>query len=243
MKFIYYVASIGGPNLMTKLEILSKNLTYIHSNLKENFDIILNCYSDHDLIKKFIGSHYFLSNVYSYDKVGVLTELWMVNPSNVLLDSYDYILFMLDDVQIINLDLTKMIQIKKKYDLQIISPKVINATHYFMQNQQKNILTLNNSVEVYCLLLTPRDFKDYSLVNTVENKWMWGADMLFGHYNISAGVYYGFEVKHMLPSKSNSSEAFKLGCEYLITRGFKSYSEVEFAYPKVKKIIDNIVLD
>lgn len=242
MKFIYYIASIGNPNLMTKLEILSKNLTYIHLNIKEKFDIILNCYSDHDLIKKFIGSHYFLSNVYSYNKVGVLTELWMTNPHNQILNSYDYILFMLDDVQIINLDIFKMIQLKNQYCLQILSPKVINATHNYMHNQTYNTLTLNNAVEVYCLLLTPKDFEDYSQLNTIENKWMWGVDMLFGHYNINAGIYYGFEVKHMLPSGSNSLEAFKLGCEYLINRGFKSFSEVEFAYPKVKKILNNIVL-
>lgn len=237
MKFLYYLASIGSPDIKTKLEILSKNLFYINSNINSNFDIILNCYSDYELIKKFVSSHYFISNVYSYDKPGVLTELWLTNPHNKLINNYDYILFMLDDVQIVNIDIKKMIELKSKYNISIISPKVINATHRFMYTYNTNMLTLNNSVEVYCLLFTPEDFRSYSMLNTIENKWMWGVDLLFGHYKIIVGIYYGFEVKHMIPSKSNRLEANEMMNKYLSDRGFKTISQIELAYPKQIKEI------
>lgn len=237
MKFLYYLASIGSPDIRTKLEILSKNLFYLNSNINCNFDIILNCYSDYDIIKKFVGSHYFISNVYSHDKSGILTELWLTNPYNQLIRNYDYILFILDDVQIISLDIKKLIELKLKYNISIISPKVTNATHRFMYAYSNNMLTLNNSVEVYCLLLTPEDFKSYLMLNTIENKWMWGVDLLFGHYGLIAGIYYGLEVKHMFPSKSNRLEASELCNKYLFDRGFKSISQVEFAYPKQIKEI------
>jgi len=237
MKFLYYLASIGSPDIITKLEILSKNLTYIYNNLGEKFDIILNNYSDYELIKKFVSSHYFISEVYSYNRPGVLTELWLTNPHNQFISNYDYILFMLDDVQIIKLDIEGFIQIKNEYNMNIISPKVLKSTHPYMNKYNNNMLTQNNAVEVYCLLLTPNDFLIYSSINTVENKWMWGVDLLFGYFKINAGVYYGFEVEHILPSKSNSIEAKELLNQYIKKLGFESIFQIESRYPKIIKEI------
>ncbi len=242
MKFIYYLAAIGAPDIIKKLEILSNNLTYIYSNIKTNFDIILNCYSDFEMIHKFVSSHYFIDNVYVHNKKGVLTELWLTNPHNSLIENYDYLLFILDDVQIVNLDINKMIEIKNKFDIAILSPKVLKASHQFMSKYCNNMLTLNNSVEIYCILFKPKEFNDYCLINTVENKWMWGVDLLFGHFGISAGIFYGYEVEHMFPSKSNGIEASALCVKYLISKGFTSVSQVRFKYPEIKRELGLIQL-
>lgn len=216
MRFVYYLAAIGHRGLTVKLNILERNLNYIHNRLNANFDIVVNCYNSADVIYNFVQKFPFLSNKMFHNKSGVLTELFLTNPYNAALSKYDYILFMLDDVEIQELNLREMIKVKEKYQIELLSPKVINSTHAFMNSYASNTLTINNALEVYCLLLKYRDFQRFLSIHTIENKWMWGADFLFGHFNIKAGVYNKASVKHMLlPSKKNTNNAEKLMRTYL----------------------------
>ena len=208
MNILYYLPAIGCPNLPQKLETLDHNLTYIYKNINKNFDIIINCYSNADAILSFLKNFEFLDNVFPHEKEGVLTELWLTNPHNDVIKNYDYILFILDDVLIQNLDIRTMIEVKTTYKLQIISPKVINATYSWMQSYSG--LTLNNALEIFCLILTPDDFHLFASKNTIRNKWMWGVDFLFGYWNMNVGIYHKQSVLHTLPSMSNRGEAYKL---------------------------------
>jgi len=216
MRFVYYLAAIGHRGLEVKLNILAKNLNYIYSLLNYNFDIVVNCYNSEDVVYNYVQQFTFLNKKMFHNKPGVLTELFLTNPHNASLSNYDYILFMLDDVEIQELNLQEMINIKEKYKIEILSPKVINSTHSFMNSYASHILTINNALEVYCLLLKYKDFQRFLSIHTIENKWMWGADFLFGHFNIKAGVYNRSSVKHMLlPSKKNINNAEKLMQNYL----------------------------
>jgi hypothetical protein len=58
-----------------------------------------------------------------------------------------------------------MIQIKNKYNIEIFSPKVINSSWN---------LTFHNFLEIYFLLLSPKDFHKFFSLHTIENKWTWG---------------------------------------------------------------------
>ena len=216
MRFVYYLAAIGHRGLEVKLNILSKNLNHIYSVLNTKFDIVVNCYNSEDVVYNFVQQFTFLNKKMFHNKPGVLTELFLTNPHNTTLNNYDYILFMLDDVEIQELNLNEMIKIKEKYKIEILSPKVINSTHSFMNSYASHILTINNALEVYCLLLKYKDFKRFLSIHTVENKWMWGVDFLFGHFNIKTGVYNKSSVQHMLlPSKKNTNNANKLMRTYL----------------------------
>ena len=42
MKFVYYLACIGNPSIENKINILYKNLFYIHNNIKCDFDFFDN---------------------------------------------------------------------------------------------------------------------------------------------------------------------------------------------------------
>jgi hypothetical protein len=205
MKILYYIPSIGNPNIDSKLEILNHNLKYLfdnHENLE--IDLCINCYNCYEEIDNFKFDK--VGNIYIYKKPGVITQLWMTNPNNDKIVNYDYVLFIFDDIKILNLDLYKMAKIKMTYNIQVLSPKVLNATHEFMKDET-NKLILHNHLEIYCLLLTSNDFEAYKSMNTVENKWGWGVDFLFGYYKISAAICSYFEVNHELPSNSNHHEA------------------------------------
>ena len=236
MKLLYYIPAIGSPNLDKKLKILQDNLNYIYKQINKNFSIIINCYNEKDTILNSINNINFLDNIYFYYKPGILTELWLTNPDNEVIKNFDYILFILDDVLIGNIDLLHLITIKKLYNITIFSPKIIQSTHRYMN--QYSSLTLNNALEVYCLLLTPNDFNIYASINSIENKWMWGVDLLFGYFNINAGVYNKYYVTHVLKSQSNYNEAYTLCINYIKKYNFNSITEINANFPPVKKIIN-----
>ena len=142
-------------------------------------------------------------------------------------------------MQIKNIDLKKMINIKKKYKIEILSPKVLNSTWDFM-NKYNNCITFNNALEVYFLLLSPKDFKVYSSINTINNKWMWGVDQLFGHYNIKAAVYMNFSVEHKLErmmTDDDKTTALSNACIHLKKIGIKDFNFFIKNLKKIKKII------
>ena len=125
MKFLYYLAAIGGPRLDDKLKILTRNLLYINQTLQQNFSIVINCYNHVEEISKFIKQFTFLDAIlFHYRPNSVLTELWFTNPYIKIINTFDEILFILDDVSISRLNISKLINIRKANHLDIISPSI-----------------------------------------------------------------------------------------------------------------------
>ena len=248
MKFCYYLVCIGEPNLGEKLEILVSNLNYIYNDIKTPFDIIINCYETNRNITNFIKNEIndlnFIDNVYIYSKKGVLSELFLTNIHNDKIDNYDYIFFILDDVKIINIDINEMIRIKNKLSISFFSPKIINATHNWMY-ELDNII-IHNCIEIYLFLFSPADFKKFLSINTIENKWMWGVDLLLGFFNIKSGIINTYTAEHVFGAKDNDIEKgnkIKLMDEYIQSKTpFKSMNEILNIYkPALYRInIDDV---
>jgi hypothetical protein len=240
MKILYYIASIGGPDLEVKIDILIHNIKYIYNNINNKFDIMINCYEEDDMIIQNILNNIKQINIinefFIYKKKGVLTELFLTNPHNNILPNYDYILFILDDVKIINLNIPHMIELKKLHNIEIVSPKIIKSSHWFM-NVYDNI-TINNFVEVYLLLLKPDELNKFFSLHTLENKWMWGVDLLFGYYNIRAGVINNYSAEHVLQSNSDKGEANHLMTNYFKQKtSYNSIDEVWDIYQAIRQHI------
>jgi hypothetical protein len=209
MKLVYYLAAIGQPNYDVKLEILLHNIRYLK---KQNIgiELIVNAYDDSfkiDAVEKIVDS----CNIHR--KKGVLTELWHSNPFHNLIKD-KYMLFILDDIKLINYDVKQNVILKQKFKLDLFSPKVIKATHGFMQIKFNGLITTNR-VEVYCLLLTFKDFEKYLEFNPVWNKWIWGVDLIMGYLGFSPGINFCSSVEHMLESKADRGEARMLMMRYL----------------------------
>ena len=239
MKFLYFLAAIGGPDLEKKLKILARNLIYIHHTLKQNFSIAINCYNSFDEVSEFVKRFSFLDKVYFHSRPNsVLTELWFTNPYMSECDDYDEILFILDDVSISRINIPFLLDIRDKYDIDIISPAIIGATYRHMMSGKSNTLAFTNHLEVYCMLMKPNSFRKYLSINTVRNKWIWGVDMLFSHFGINTAVYYGMSAFHAIPdAHGRKDEASMLMNQYLSERGFKGFRHVRKLYPAVRKTI------
>lgn len=243
MRLLYYIACIGNPDLDIKTEILISNLNYIYSDIQCSFDVCINCYeTDKSKCANLYGildGLDFIQYYYVYVKAGVLTELFLTNPHNKLVDNYDYILFLMDDVKIFDMKLREMIRIKELLNISVISPKIINSTYTYMHLH--NDVTINNFLEIYLLLLTPSDFNRFIGLYTMENKWMWGIDLLFGHFNIKAGVVNKFTAIHALPSKSNYYDAEARLMTYINTHTpFKNTWEIFQMYRPIAHQCDDM---
>jgi len=238
MKFLYYLPAIGKNDLEEKYNILIHNLEYIYNNINESFDLCINFYTISDYIKVKLRSLPFINNLYIYEKKGVLTELFLTNPNNSYISNYDYILFILDDVKIMNIDIKQMIKIKEKYHIDFLSSKILKSSHSFM-NDNPNDLTINNFLEVYLLLFTPIDFNKFCSIHTIKNKWMWGVDFLFGYYNIRVGILHKYIAEHVLQSNSNGSEARELMNEYLKTHTkYNCYDDIHKDFAAIIETIN-----
>ena len=205
MKFLYYLAGVGNPDFETKIDILKNNLHCIFKDIEQNFDIFINCYDDIE-IENFINktNFPFLDNVYINYKAGKLIELWHDNPYHSYLSNYDYILFILDDIEIKKMNLYELIYIKNHYKIEFISPRVDNATWEYMNLYSGNKLAITNRLEIYCFLFDYKNFERFLSINDIENPNIWGVDYIMGHYKIKTAIYYKFDVVHKLQTKNNT---------------------------------------
>ena len=242
-KFLYYLSAIGESNLDKKLEILKENLFYLHESFQTNFDIMLNCYDTNiSKIEDFLSSIHFLKNIIIHKKKGRLVELWKTNPHHHLISNYDYILYIMDDVLISNLNMNELIHIKKKYEISFLSPKVVGGSWEYMRNQNDNVLAFSNMIEFFCLLFDKNDFYKFMDIHDIENIHTWGVDLLLGHFGIKSAIYFKFYVTHMLVSTTadgtkENDLAFGEMNKYIKKHGFSSHTEILEKYSNIYSTI------
>lgn len=198
MKFLYYIYAIGSNRIEDKLKIQIHNLNLIYRSLKHNFDIMINNFDSTEQIQNVINKKKipFIDNIYIYTHTGILPELLLTSTNNNYIHNYTYICLILDDVVINSINISDMFEIQTKYNIEIMSPKVLDTTHDYMFNQNKNILAIVNAAELQCYFLTAAAFNKYLSMNTIDNKYTWGVDLAFGHFKIKTGILYKYEVLH-----------------------------------------------
>lgn len=228
MKFLYYLAAIGYPNLDIKIEILKHNLSKIYNSINQNFDIIINCYdintNFYDIIQKF--NFTFIDNIFIHNKTGILSELWLTNSYNNEIMNYEYILFILDDIKLENINIHKLISIKNKYDIEFLSPKILKATWPYMKHPKYKNLVITNRIEIYCILMNKHDFNKFLLINDINNPNIWGVDYIMSHFNIKTAIYHNNVANHILESKSDHTQAIKQMTQFLKKYGYNSNNEI-----------------
>ena len=239
-ELIYYLAAFGTPNIDNKYNILRHNLNYIYDSINTHFDLFVNLYDNTDF-EIFINKHEFpfLNNIIIHRKKGILCELWIDNPYHNVLSNYTHILFILDDVKIHKLDINSLINIKKQYQIEFLSPAVRKATWSYMKPQKTKSLVLTHRLEIFCFLLNYMDFIKFMNLNYIHNPNMWGVDYMMSHYKIRCAIYNTCVVEHMLKSASDHLLAINQMNIYFKHHQFNSREDFLLEYPND---VDSIII-
>jgi hypothetical protein len=239
MKLLYYLAAIGPDQYEKKIELFFKNIDHIFRHMKDEMstiDVMINMYEDNPGFIDSIHTCKRIDNVYIHKRKGVLAELWKTNPHHTVVKNYDMVFFILDDIELEDLHINKMLEVKEKHKLDIISPRVRKATHKWLMDSFKKdeYLLLVNMVEIYTMLITPDVFYRFMEVQDVENKWIWGVDMMLGHFGFKCGIYNDACVLHYFPNKTNNREASNSMMRYVKKHGYDNTKQIKRKYPEIK---------
>jgi hypothetical protein len=207
-------------------------MNYIHDNINSNFDLFVNVY-DNTNFETLINKHKFpfLNNIIIHKKTGILSELWINNPYHNTLSKYKYILFILDDVKIHKLNMNSLINIKKQYNIEFLSPAVHKATWAYMKPQKQKSFVSTHRLEIFCFLLKYKDFMKFIKLNSIDNPNMWGVDYMMSHYKIRCAIYNDCVVEHMFKSASDHLTAINQMDIYFKHHGFNSREDFLLKYP------------
>lgn len=196
-ELLYYLAPIGGPNYDDKLSILKQNLIYIHNNIDCNFDVAVNSYltkkTEQQKLVDLIKSLKFINKTYYNFKQGWLAEVFLDNPDNQSFAQYEYILFIVDDVKILNFPMYTSMALLDNFNADCMSPRVERASHdkWFVPG-----INRCNRIEIYCLLIPGKNFDRFIDLFDKENPNIWGVDSMFGYKQFYPLVCNVFSVEH-----------------------------------------------
>ena len=98
-------------------------------------------------------------------------------------------------------------------------------------------LTLTNFLEVYLLLLEPKDLFKFFSIHSLENKYMWGVDFMFWYYKIKTGIINTYSANHELVPESNIKEAEELSIKYLRKNTLGKYNKVQQIWSNIPAIV------
>jgi len=244
VKFLYYLAAFGEPNISIKYDVLIHNINYIHENIKTNFDLFVNVY-DKTYFENIINTSNFtyLNEIIINKQKGILSELWINNPYHKNFKKYDYIFFILDDVKIEKIDILSLINIKLNNKIDVISPRVKKSTWSYMKGGGgiRNSISITSRLEIFCLLLTYFDFIKFISMNDIQNSNIWGVDYMFPHYKLKTAICNKFTVEHVLKSNSDHAAAIEQMERYIINHGYNSRDELIREHPN--DIVETIDLN
>jgi hypothetical protein len=242
MKICYFLGGIGEPKLDFKVKLLLKNLQKIHESNKQSYDIFINTYSQNFEID-FLNNIDYIDKIYFHRKSpSHLTQLWHSNKNLEKLKNYDYIIFALDDIEIVNFDVKHMIELINDYNLDILSPKINNATHKYMKlSKFNNHISFTNCLEIFNFIATPKGFFKYYEMLDKNHQNIWGVDLFFGYYKIKTGIIWLYESNHLFKGPSKESY-YKEMIDYCKKRGFEK-NKKECIRVTLEKYYKNIIYE
>lgn len=183
---------IPGVSDLTVIPNIKNNISLLRSS---NLDIDIHVYDYKDLD---------IHNILNVDKVvtGNLNLYSVFIYYNDYVDNYNYILILLDDVELKNFNLEKLIYYHYKYKLDISSPSItIDSvwSHLNMKTKNNNTIDILHSLELFCYLLEPKIYHLWVSIMCKENGYGWYIDTnLYKLLQIKLGLFHNFTAKHLI---------------------------------------------
>jgi hypothetical protein len=200
------ITGFGPPHWNHKLEILETNLEKITKHPWTDINIKVCQYAsprDYHIPESLIEK-YKLDVIYEPGIVGDFIRKH-ANPVNII--NYDYLLLLLDDIELIDIDFNKLIKYQKEFNLDILSPCLTVDSKfqypYLLHEPVNYQLKLTNVCEYFCMFFKTSLFDKYYNYIYEDNPWMWGLDLVLGkHLGLKIGIVNSMQMKHWYKNES-----------------------------------------
>jgi len=204
------VTGFGLPHWDHKVSILKKNLHTIHQHPWKNIKITICQYTPREThcIPKELIEQYNLNIIY---EPGIVGEFMYHYAKPEVIAEYDYILTILDDIELLSFHWGKALQYINDFDLDILSPSLSRDSKfqypYMLQDTDNNYsLKITTCCEYFCFLAKTTKFKKYYQHLDLENPWMWGIDLILRkHAGLTVAVLNCMVMKHWYKNESYST--------------------------------------
>jgi hypothetical protein len=194
------IPGLGEPYLQHKLNILHNNIKIIDNTINGNLTLMIFNYSLTN------NNYNFNTNnklcVIEHKKKTYLGQAIFNYVQPQLIDSFDYILMILDDIELnSSFDLQRMIYSYNKYKFDILSPVLTldsQYSHLQMLEDTSPINSIRTStfIELFCYLMDPCVYKKYYQFYDENSKFCWGIDLLLYEYKFKLGLINDVLMKH-----------------------------------------------
>ena len=230
------ITGFGSPHYDEKVTIFQKNLEKIIEYPWKTVKFVVCQYNDiethqfpTDLIK---ARGIDIDVIYEKGIVGQFMKKW-ADPK--IINQYDYILTLLDDVELINPDWDKLLQYTEEFEFDLLSPCLTLDSKFqyqYMRHEpnQPNSLKVSPCCEYFCLFANTQRFQKYWNALEDNNPWMWGLDLILRkHLGIRVAIINWMQMKHWYKNECYVNRPDKDPVE-----GFK------FIIDKYKETSDNL---
>jgi len=233
------IPGFGNPESSTKLRILRENIIKIKSSstfssvkfhifqYDTNFEMPLDIINDPIItITKEIGI--IGQFLYKY-----------ITPNYV--NQYDYVLLILDDVEILDVNWNEILLMKTllKYDIAscCLKEEIMSFWDFSRHLPDKNIWIREQPIcELFCYLLDNKTYERYYQFIDYENPWMWGMDLILkSHMNLNCAVFNKFIANHHIRGGHTNNDATHQMGNYL--KKYNTTWEIEENRIKIERII------
>ena len=207
MALFVLITGFGNPHWEHKVSILENNLKKITAYPWNYVDITICQYEDPNRyqIPKNLIDTYKLTIKYEKGIVGQFIKKW-ANP--ISLKGYEYVLLLLDDIELVNIDFEKLLTYQKEFNLDIATPCLTLDSKYqysyLLHMPSPNLsLKIANVCEYFCMFFPLSSFATYYEHIYEDNPWMWGLDLvLYKHIGMKVGLLNNFQMKHWYKSEA-----------------------------------------
>jgi hypothetical protein len=206
MSLYVLISGFGEPHWEHKLQILRNNLEKIHSYPWEKIFVRVCAYMNPELYPfpiDLLEMYPHLEVVYEAGIVGQYIKKY-ANPID--LQEFTYVMILLDDIELLNIDFSKILQYQKDHQLDIISPCLSLDSKfqygYLLHEPFIFDIKIATVCEYFCMFFKIEKFAIYYEHIHEENPWMWGLDLIIDrHLKLKVGLLNKMLMKHWYKSE------------------------------------------
>jgi hypothetical protein len=202
-KLFVLVTGYGRPETSLKEQLLHYNIQRILSHSWTKVDFHLCMYDDTPSPSYITGPPHFKLHIHR--ETGIVGDFIRRYMTKERLESYDYVLMMLDDVLLMeNINFAKLIEWKREFQLNIISPSLtLDSKHIYkyMLTQPDGTFhfKISPACEYFVYFMDPQTAIQYASQLTDENPWIWGVDLiLYRHLHLKVAITNHMTIKHYI---------------------------------------------